>query len=113
MTSGAVALEGITKRYAGQVVVDRLSIAIAPGEFFTLLGLSGSGKTTTLSMIAGFTLPDQGKVRLGGVDMTHAAPRERQLGMVFQNYAIFPHLNVFENVAFPLRTRNAAGSMVA
>jgi ABC-type Fe3+/spermidine/putrescine transport system ATPase subunit len=112
MTAGAVALEGVTKRYAGQAVVDDVSIAIAPGEFFTLLGPSGSGKTTTLSMIAGFTVPDSGVVRLGGTDMTHAAPRDRALGMVFQNYAIFPHLNVFENVAFPLRARNAAGAVV-
>jgi ABC-type Fe3+/spermidine/putrescine transport system ATPase subunit len=105
MTAGAVALERVTKRYGGQAAVEALSVAVAPGEFFTLLGPSGSGKSTTLSIVAGFTEPDAGVVRLGGRDVTRAAPRERGLGMVFQNYAIFPHLDVFENVAFPLRAR--------
>jgi len=112
MTPGAVALEGISKHFAGVTVVDDLSITVAPGEFFTILGPSGSGKSTTLSMIAGFETPDAGRVLLGGQVMTHAPPRDRGLGMVFQNYAIFPHLNVFENVAFPLRTRRVAGAEV-
>ncbi len=105
MTPGAVALEHVSKRFAGAPAVDDLSIAVAPGEFFTVLGPSGSGKSTTLAMIAGFEAPDSGRVMLGGRDMTRAAPRARGLGMVFQNYAIFPHLDVFENVAFPLRAQ--------
>ena len=105
--AGRIALELVTKRYGALTVVDGISVIIEPGEFFTVLGPSGSGKSTTLSMIAGFVLPDDGRITLGGRDMTHAAPRDRQLGMVFQNYAIFPHLNVFDNVAFPLRARNA------
>ncbi len=112
MTAGAVTLNGVSKRYSGQTVVDDVSVAIAPGEFFTLLGPSGSGKSTTLSMIAGFAVPESGTVMLGGRDMTNAAPRDRGLGMVFQNYAIFPHLNVAENVAFPLRSRGVRGAEV-
>jgi ABC-type Fe3+/spermidine/putrescine transport system ATPase subunit len=112
MTPGAVALEGVSKQFGGVTAVDNLSIAVAPGEFFTVLGPSGSGKSTTLSMIAGFETPDTGRVLLGGQVMTHAPPRDRGLGMVFQNYAIFPHLNVFENVAFPLRTRRVANAEI-
>ncbi len=105
LSAGAVALEAVSKRFAGLTVV-------APGEFFTILGPSGSGKSTTLAMIAGFEVPDSGRVLLGGRDMTHAPPRDRGLGMVFQNYAIFPHLDVFENVAFPLRTRRTAAAAI-
>ncbi len=101
----AVALEHVSKRYAAQLVVDDVSVEIGQGEFFTLLGPSGSGKSTTLAMIAGFTQPDAGTVWLGGREVTRLEPQVRGLGMVFQNYAIFPHLTVFENVAFPLRAR--------
>ena len=104
---GSVVLDRVTKRYGQETVVAEVSLTIAPGEFFTLLGPSGSGKTTTLSMLAGFVLADGGRVLLDGRDVTRAPPRERGLGMVFQNYAIFPHLDVFENVAFPLRVRRA------
>ncbi|HEY8612391.1 MAG TPA: ABC transporter ATP-binding protein [Roseomonas sp.] len=113
MTEGAVALEGVTKRYGSEAVVADVSLAIAPGEFFTLLGPSGSGKTTTLSMLAGFVMADEGRVMLDGQDMTHVPPRGRGLGMVFQNYAIFPHLNVAENVAFPLTVRRAPKAEIA
>ena len=109
---GAVELEGISKRYGAVAAVDGLSLAIRPGEFFTLLGPSGSGKSTALSVVAGFTAPDAGRVRLGGRDLTAAAPRDRGLGMVFQNYAIFPHLDVFENVAFPLRARRVPSAEI-
>src|SRR4051794_26353357 len=112
MTAGAVALDRVSKRYSGAAAVEDLSIAVAPGEFFTLLGPSGSGKSTTLAIVAGFTEPDAGTVHLDGRDMTRAAPRERGLGMVFQNYAIFPHLDVFENVAFPLRARRVPSAEV-
>lgn len=103
--SGSVELERVTKRYGTEAVVAEVSLSIAEGEFFTLLGPSGSGKTTTLSMLAGFVLPDEGRVMLGGRDMTRVPPRGRGLGMVFQNYAIFPHLDVAGNVAFPLTVR--------
>jgi ABC-type Fe3+/spermidine/putrescine transport system ATPase subunit len=112
MTAGAVALDHVSRRFGPHIAVDDLSIAVAPGEFFTVLGPSGSGKSTTLAMIAGFQTPDAGRILLGGEDMTHAAPRARGLGMVFQNYAIFPHLDVFENVAFPLRARRAGRAEV-
>ncbi|MEI6159322.1 MAG: ABC transporter ATP-binding protein, partial [Roseococcus sp.] len=105
MTEPAIRLESLTKRYGAETVVSDVTLHVAPGEFLTLLGPSGSGKTTTLSMLAGFVLPDAGRVMLGGRDVTSAPPRARGLGMVFQNYAIFPHLDVFENVAFPLRVQ--------
>lgn len=100
-----IRLENVFKAYGDATVVRDLSLTIPQGEFFTLLGPSGSGKTTTLSIIAGFTMADRGRVFINGRDATRAEPRERGLGMVFQNYAIFPHLNVFENVAFPLTVK--------
>ncbi|MBS7813415.1 ABC transporter ATP-binding protein [Roseococcus pinisoli] len=106
--SGSVDLDAVTKRYGSETVVAGVSLVIPEGEFFTLLGPSGSGKTTTLSMLAGFVVPDEGRVLLGGQDMTRVPPRGRGLGMVFQNYAIFPHLNVAENVAFPLTVKGAS-----
>ncbi len=105
---GALELDGLTKNYGEERVVDTVSVAIRAGEFFSLLGPSGSGKTTTLMMIAGFVAPDGGAIRVDGADVTLVPPQRRGLGMVFQNYAIFPHLNVFENVAFPLRARHVA-----
>jgi putative spermidine/putrescine transport system ATP-binding protein len=105
-TKGAIELQQITKRYGKERVVDAISMAIRPGEFFSLLGPSGSGKTTTLMMIAGFAQTDEGKILVDGVDIGDTPVQRRGFGMVFQNYAIFPHLNVFENVAFPLRARN-------
>ena len=103
---GAIDLRGITKRYGEERVVDDVSLAIRPGEFFTFLGPSGSGKTTTLMMIAGFAEVDDGSIAVDGADVSALEPQRRGFGMVFQNYAIFPHLNVFENVAFPLRARH-------
>src|SRR5689334_10419657 len=102
---GAIDLRGVTKRYGEERVVDDVSLAIRPGEFFTFLGPSGSGKTTTLMMIAGFAGVDGGSIAVDGADVSALEPQRRGFGMVFQNYAIFPHLNVFENVAFPLRAR--------
>ena len=102
---GAIELQGIAKRYGEERVVDDVSLAIRPGEFFTFLGPSGSGKTTTLMMIAGFAEVDEGRIAVDGSDVSALEPQRRGFGMVFQNYAIFPHLNVFENVAFPLRAR--------
>src|SRR6266480_2370125 len=80
-----------------------LVLEIAPGEFFTLLGPSGSGKTTTLRLIAGFERPDAGRIELSGVDVTARAPYERDVNTVFQDYALFPHMTVAENVAYGLR----------
>ena len=102
---GQIQLKSVTKRYGRERVVDSVSAEIAPGEFFSLLGPSGSGKTTTLMMIAGFADVDEGGIWVDGQDVSALAPQRRGFGMVFQNYAIFPHLNVFENVAFPLRAR--------
>src|SRR5215207_7176935 len=106
---GAIGLRAVTKRYGAERVVDQVTLDIFPGEFFSLLGPSGSGKTTTLMMIAGFATVDEGAVTVDGRDIAGAPPQRRGFGMVFQNYAIFPHLNVFENVAFPLRARRLAG----
>jgi spermidine/putrescine ABC transporter ATP-binding subunit len=105
---GAISLETVTKRYGEEAVVDEISLDIKSGEFFSLLGPSGSGKTTTLMMIAGFANVDGGRILVDGEDITMKSPQARGFGMVFQNYAIFPHLNVFEDVAFPLRARGAA-----
>jgi spermidine/putrescine ABC transporter ATP-binding subunit len=102
----AIELWGLTKRYCEETVVDTIAASIAPGEFFSLLGPSGSGKTTTLMMVAGFVHPDGGSVLIDGRDIGAVPPQKRGFGMVFQNYAIFPHLNVFENIAFPLRARH-------
>ena len=110
---GAIELRGLTKRYGEEAVVDAVAVSIAPGEFFSLLGPSGSGKTTTLMMVAGFVQPDQGAILLDGENIARVPPQKRGFGMVFQNYAIFPHLNVFENVAFPLRARRWAKELIA
>jgi len=104
-TAQAVALEHLTYRYAGVPAVDDLSLAIRPGELFGLLGPSGCGKTTTLRLLAGFMRPDEGVVRFGGRDVTNVPPERRRIGMVFQNYALFPHMTVFENAAFGLVAR--------
>ncbi|MCC6198127.1 MAG: ABC transporter ATP-binding protein [Burkholderiales bacterium] len=109
---GAIELRGVTKRYGDERVVDSLSLAVAPGEFFSLLGPSGSGKTTTLMMLAGFTEVDEGEIRIDGRDIAGTPAQRRGLGMVFQNYAVFPHMNVFDNIAFPLRARGMARSRI-
>lgn len=101
-----VRFNGVRKTYDGaQLVVKDLSLEIAKGEFLTLLGPSGSGKTTTLMMLAGFEAPTDGDIQLNGVSMTTLPPHKRGLGFVFQNYALFPHMTVAENLAFPLEVR--------
>ena len=101
----AVTLSNITKQFGDVTAVKELDITIKEGEFFTFLGPSGCGKTTTLRMIAGFYYPSAGKVKFDDRDMTTVSPEKRNTGMVFQNYALFPHMTVFENVAFGLKVR--------
>jgi spermidine/putrescine transport system ATP-binding protein len=105
LTDIDVRLERVTKTFGDMVAVDDLSLDIAEGEFFSLLGPSGCGKTTTLRMIGGFEDPSRGTVYLGGRDVTDLPPYKRNVNTVFQSYALFPHLDVFENVAFGLRRR--------
>ncbi len=108
MTS-AVKLDNVTYRYpGGKAGIFDLSLDIAAGEMIVCIGPSGCGKTTLLKLIAGFLRPDRGTVALHDVDVTTASVRERQLGIVFQAYALFPHMRVWENVAYPLRVRGAA-----
>ncbi len=101
----AVRLSGIRKTYGEVVAIESLSLEVAPGEFFTMLGPSGSGKTTTLRVIAGFEQADTGRVELHGLDVTGSAPYERPVNTVFQDYALFPHMSVLENVAYGLRVK--------
>ena len=104
-TSQPIAVEGVSKRYGGVTALDAVSLEIGSGEFLTLLGPSGSGKTTLLMVLAGFIRPTSGRVRVGGTDLTRVPPHKRDFGMVFQNYALFPHMTVGENVTYPLRLR--------
>jgi putative spermidine/putrescine transport system ATP-binding protein len=103
--TAAVRLTDVRKAYGEVVAVESLSLQVRRGEFFTLLGPSGSGKTTTLRVIAGFEHADSGIVEIEGVEMTHSAPYERPVNTVFQDYALFPHMSVLENVAYGLRVR--------
>jgi spermidine/putrescine transport system ATP-binding protein len=103
-----VELDNVSKRFGDLTAVDAVTLGIRRGEFLTLLGPSGCGKTTLLRMIAGFATPDSGRVRLGGRDVTDLPPYRRDVTTVFQQYALFPHLNVFNNVAFGLQRRRAA-----
>jgi putative spermidine/putrescine transport system ATP-binding protein len=100
-----VSLTGIRKTYGDVVAVDSVDLEIARGEFFTMLGPSGSGKTTTLRIIAGFERPDAGSVRLAGLDVTGRPPYDRDVNTVFQDYALFPHMTVLENVEYGLRVK--------
>ncbi len=108
-----VRLDQVTKRFGDVVAVDDLSLEIGRGEFFSLLGPSGCGKTTTLRMIGGFEDPTEGAVYLRGNDVTELPPYRRNVNTVFQSYALFPHLNVFENVAFGLRRKKTEGEEIA
>jgi spermidine/putrescine ABC transporter ATP-binding subunit len=100
-----VVVRGLTRRYPGTVAAEDVSFDVPKGRLLTLLGPSGSGKTTTLMMIAGFVTPDRGRIEVAGRDITSLPPNRRDLGVVFQSYAVFPHKTVFENVAFPLEIR--------
>ena len=98
----ALEVQGVSKLYGSQKAVDDVSFSLEPGTFLTMLGPSGSGKTTTLSMIAGFAQQDAGSITVHGRDISQVPPHKRGIGVVFQNYALFPHLSVEQNVAFPL-----------
>jgi putative spermidine/putrescine transport system ATP-binding protein len=100
-----VRISGLRKTYGSVVAVDSVDLEIARGEFFTMLGPSGSGKTTTLRMIAGFERPDAGSIELGGVDVSGLPPFDRDVNTVFQDYALFPHMNVQQNVEYGLRVK--------
>ncbi|VTU37810.1 Spermidine/putrescine import ATP-binding protein PotA [Variovorax sp. PBL-E5] len=103
-------LSVIGKRYGDFVALDDVSLRVKPGEFLTLLGPSGSGKTTLLMTIAGFVRPEAGSVRLGDQEMVRLPPHERGIGMMFQNYALFPHMDVAQNIAYPLRLRKVGAA---
>ena len=112
MPESDVRLDRVSKHFGETVAVDDVSLAIERGEFFTMLGPSGCGKTTTLRMIGGFEAATTGAIYLGDADVTALPPFKRDVNTVFQNYALFPHLNVFENIAFGLRRRRTATSEI-
>src|SRR5437867_811592 len=108
MPGGEVRLIDLVKRFADVTAVDGINLDVAGGEFFSLLGPSGCGKTTTLRLIAGFERPTEGRILLDGVDMAQTPPHKRRVNTVFQSYALFPHLNVHDNVAFGLRFKDVS-----
>src|SRR5205085_4581381 len=101
----SIVLKGLSKRYGNFLVVNNLSLQVEDGELFVLLGASGSGKSTVLRMIAGLARPDSGTVELNQKDMTNLPPHARGIGFVFQNYSLFRHMNIAENVEFGLKVR--------
>src|ERR1043165_1243735 len=101
----AIELDGVSKRFGKAAAVNDVSLAIREGEFFSLLGPSGCGKTTTLRMIAGFEVPDEGRILLQGDDVTTVFSNRRPVNMVFQQYALFPHMSIYDNVAFGLKVK--------
>jgi putative spermidine/putrescine transport system ATP-binding protein len=103
----ALVLRGLHKSFGDVAAVDGIDLEVRRGEFITLLGPSGSGKTTTLRMIAGFTSQTAGTIEIDGTDMSHVPPHQRDVGMIFQNYALFPHMTAAQNIAFPLEMRRA------
>src|SRR4051812_25441681 len=103
-----VCLTGLRKAYGDVAAVDGVDLAVAPGEFFTMLGPSGSGKTTTLRLIAGFELPDAGTVELAGREVSREPPYKRDVNTVFQDYALFPHMSVRDNVEYGLKVKKVA-----
>src|SRR5262245_32274372 len=107
-----LALDGIVKTYGETVAVGPIDLAVEPGEFLTLLGPSGCGKTTTLHVIAGLIAPTRGRVLAAGRDITRLGPPRRDMGLVFQNYALFPHKTIFDNVAFGLRMRKVPPAQI-
>ncbi|MEE3099069.1 MAG: ABC transporter ATP-binding protein [Pseudomonadota bacterium] len=112
-SQGAVTLDKISKRYGRAHAIREVSLDVAPGRFVTLLGPSGSGKTTTLMAIAGFVQPSSGRILMNGADITRLPPNRRDLGMVFQHYALFPNMTVAQNVAYPLKVRRRPAEEIA
>src|SRR5213080_3140638 len=108
LPSAAIGLDGVSKRFGKHPAVDDVTLEIGEGEFFSLLGPSGCGKTTTLRMVAGFELPDAGRIVLKGNDVTEVPANRRPVNMVFQQYALFPHMSVYDNVAFGLRVKRVS-----
>ncbi len=113
VTAPLVRFEGVTRRFDDQAAVDAVSLDIAEGEFFALLGPSGCGKTTLMRLLAGFEAPDAGRILLAGEDIAGLPPHRRPVHMMFQSYALFPHLSVAKNIAFGLRQRKMVGDEVA
>ena len=109
---GRVNLQGIVKRHGAFTALHAIDMEIEPGEFFALLGPSGSGKTTTLRILAGLDTPDEGRVRIDDEDVTDAEPGARDVAMVFQSYALYPHMTVHENISFPLRMINTPKAQI-
>src|SRR5438128_3581863 len=106
----AISLEGVVKRFGKAAAVRDVTVSIGEGEFFSLLGPSGCGKTTTLRMIAGFEAPDEGRIVLQGRDVTTVPANRRPVNMVFQQYALFPHMSIYDNVAFGLKLKRVPGA---
>ena len=113
MSGGFLTLEGVRKEFNGALAVDTFDLEVAQGEFVSFLGPSGCGKTTTLRMVAGFEQPTSGTIRLAGKDVTFAKPNERNIGMVFQSYALFPNMTVGRNVGFGLKVRGRPKDEIA
>lgn len=107
-----IILQGISKSFGDEVILDNINLKIPGGKFFALIGPSGCGKTTILRMIAGLEIPDRGSVFLGDQDITHVPVNKRSVNTVFQSYALFPHLNVFDNIAYSLRVRNFSADSI-
>ncbi len=112
MAGGHIEINDLCKMFGDVVAVNHIDLVMESGEFFSMLGPSGCGKTTTLRMIAGFEEPTSGEVLLDGVDLSHTPPHKRPVNTVFQNYMIFPHLSVHENVAFGLRRQRCSRSEI-
>src|SRR2546423_10166817 len=106
-------IDGVTKRFGGKVAVDRRPPTAPEGEFVVLLGPSGCGKSTLLRVVAGLEAPDSGSVRMGGRDITRLEPRDRDLAMVFQSYALYPHMTVAGNIAYPLKIRKRPAAEIS
>jgi putative spermidine/putrescine transport system ATP-binding protein len=113
LRGASLELDGVSKTYGPSTAVYQTSFKVSSGEFFALIGPSGSGKSTLLGMIAGFVPPSQGAIRINGSDIVSIPPYRRNIGMVFQNYALFPHMSVADNVGFPLRMRRIGGAETA
>ncbi|MFC5519526.1 ABC transporter ATP-binding protein [Polaromonas jejuensis] len=108
----SIEIRAITKRFGAVTALDNIDLHVREGEFLTLLGPSGSGKTTLLTMIAGLDSPDQGHIVIGNQDVTYLPTSSRNIGLVFQSYALFPHMTVYDNVAFPLRVRGKSADAI-